>query len=77
LVSAEKSRLPVVLPARELRMMMPRFQQALDYVLHDLSASEQALAAERRSMEEIAIARTIDRHVLGSILLGIGGAARN
>jgi hypothetical protein len=64
---SEKSRLPVVLPARELRMMRPRFQQSLDHVLHDLGVSEEAIAAERRSMEEIAIARTIDRHVLGSV----------
>ena len=64
---SEKSRLPVVLPARELRTMAPRFQQALDRVLHDLGICEEAIAAERRSMEEIAIARTIDRHVLGSV----------
>jgi hypothetical protein len=64
---SEKSRLPIVLPARELRTMTPRFQQALDRVLHDLGISEEAIAAERRSMEEIAIARTVDRHVLGSV----------
>jgi len=64
---SEKSRLPVVLPARELRTMTPRFQQALDRVLHDLGISEEAISVERRSMEEIATARTTDRHVLGSV----------
>lgn len=64
---SERSRLPIVLPARELRTMTPRFQQALDHVLHDLGISEEAIAAERRSMEEIAVARTVDRHVLGSV----------
>jgi hypothetical protein len=64
---SEKSRLPVVLPARELRKMRPRFHQALDRLLHDLGISEEAIAAERRSMEEIAIGRTTDRHVVGSV----------
>jgi hypothetical protein len=64
---SEKSRLPVVLPARELRTMTPRFREALDRVLRDLGVSEEAIAAERRSMEEIAMARTIDRHVVGSV----------
>lgn len=36
-------------------------------MLRDLSVSEEAIAAERRSMEEIAIARTIHRHVVGSL----------
>jgi hypothetical protein len=64
---SEKSRLPIVLPARELHTMTPRFQQALDRVLHELGVSEEAIATERRSMEKIAVARTIDRHVLGSV----------
>src|SRR5579863_2260123 len=60
---SETSRFPVVLPARALRTMTTRFAEALDQVLRDLSVSEEAIAAERRSMEQIAIAGTTDRHV--------------
>lgn len=64
---SEKSRLPIVLPARELRTMTPRFREALERVVYNLAISQEAIAAERRSMEQIEIARTTDRHVVGSV----------
>ena len=64
---SEKSRLPVVLPARPLDTLTIRFGQALEAVLEDLAVSKGAIAAERASMQAVTFARTIDRHVLGSL----------
>ena len=64
---SETSRLPVVLPARELHTMTVRFQQALVDILEDLGVSAAAIAAERAAMKDIAIAKTVDRHVIGSL----------
>ncbi|HEY6358471.1 MAG TPA: hypothetical protein VIX35_09515 [Vicinamibacterales bacterium] len=61
------SRLPVVLPARPLTSMTTRFQDALNRVLHDLGIAEDVIAAERRAMADVALAKTIDRHVVGSL----------
>ena len=47
--------------------MATRFQEALELVLRDLQVSPAAIAAERAAMSETAFAKTIDRHVLGSL----------
>ena len=61
------SRLPVVLPARPLITMTSRFQVALVRVLQALDIADDVIDAERRAMEDTVLARTIDRHVLGSL----------
>jgi uncharacterized protein DUF6933 len=64
---SERSRLPVVLPARELGTMTVRFQDALERVLKELGVSASAIAAEHAAMKEITLAKTVDRRVLGSL----------
>jgi hypothetical protein len=64
---SERSRLPVVLPARELRTMATRFQDAAGRLFGDLAVSAAAIAAERAAMTEVAFAKTVDRRVIGSL----------
>jgi hypothetical protein len=64
---SERSRLPVVLPARELVTMTVRFQDALERVPEELGVSTSAIAAEHAAMREVTLAKTVDRHVLGSL----------
>jgi len=61
------SRLPVVLPARPLQTMTVRLPDALARRLQDLGVADDAIAAERRAMADVAVAKTVDRHVVGSL----------
>ena len=64
---SERSRLPVVFPARELRTMSTRFQDAAGRVFEDLGVSAAAIALERAAMRDVAFDRTVDRRVIGSL----------
>lgn len=64
---SEKSRLPIVLPTRELGTVAVRFGQTLEAVLIDLGISEDAIVAERAAMNRVTFARTVDQRVLGSL----------
>ena len=64
---SERSRLPVLLPARELRTMSTRFQDAAGRIFEDLGISAAAIALERAATEDVAFAKTVDRRVLGSL----------
>jgi hypothetical protein len=64
---SERSRLAVVFPAKELGTMAARFQDALEDLLGALQVSPAAIAAERAAMKQAAFAKTVDRHVLGSL----------
>ena len=64
---SEKSRLPVVVPASELGTMVPRFIEAFERVLHDLGVSGAAASSELAAMTDVVSAKTVDRHVLGSL----------
>lgn len=64
---SERSRLPVVLPARELRTMSSRFQDAAGRVFEDLGISTAAIGLERAAMREVAFDKTVDRRVMGSL----------
>ena len=64
---SERSRLAIVLPAMKLGTLATRFQDALEPVLKDLQISSAAIAVERAAMSETVFAKTIDRHVLGSL----------
>jgi len=64
---SEKSRLPIVLPARELSTFAPRFLKELEAVLHDLGVTRPAASAELAAMSSVKFAKTIDRRVLGSL----------
>lgn len=64
---SERSRLPIVLPARDLAGMAVRFHDALARVLEDLAVSSEAVAAELRAMNDVAFGKTVDRRVIGSL----------
>ena len=63
--TSERSLLPVVLPARELSTLLPRFRRALQKMLAKLSVPSHLIDSELAQMSEVAIAPTASRVVLG------------
>ena len=63
--TSERSLLPVVLPARELSTLLPRFRRALQKMLAHLSVSQHLIDSELAQMTQVAIAPTASRVVLG------------
>lgn len=64
---SEKSRLPVVLPAREFGTIAVRFQATLERLFEDLGVPAAAIASERAAMRDVRFAKTLDRRVVGSL----------
>ena len=64
---SERSLLSVVLPARDMRSLVSRLRPAVGEVLAALGAPPEGVAAELQEMEEVALARTASRSVLGSM----------
>jgi hypothetical protein len=64
---SEKTRLPIVFPARELETVAARFQAALERVLKDLGVPESSIVSERAAMRDVTFAKTLDRRVIGSL----------
>jgi hypothetical protein len=63
----ETTRLPVVLPARELSTLASRIPGAIADVLIDLGVVPEVVERERQAMAEIAFDKTADRSVLGTM----------
>lgn len=63
----EASRLPVVLPAREISTLGQRIPDAIARVLEDLGIAAKAIDQEYRAMAEITFAKTASRSVLGTM----------
>jgi len=63
----ERSRLPVVLSARELSTLLDRIPEAIADVLSELGADASIIARERDAMGEIRCATTRSRSVLGTM----------
>jgi hypothetical protein len=63
----ETTRLPVVLPARELSTLARRIPEAIADVLRDLEIDPEAIGRERQAMSKIAFDRTASRSVLGTM----------
>ena len=63
----ESTRLPVVLPARELSTFAARIPEAITDVLRDLGVDPAAIDRERAAMAEIVFDRTASRSVLGTM----------
>lgn len=63
----ERSRLPVVLPARELSTLLDRVPKAVAGVLTDLGVNSQSIEQERAAMQVICCAPTRSRSVLGAM----------
>jgi hypothetical protein len=64
---SESTRLPIVLPARELAAMAPRFGVALTDTLRALNIDAPFIARELGAMQDVAFATTQSRSVLGTI----------
>ncbi len=64
---SERTLLPVLVPARELDTLLPRFGRAVCDVLHAIGVPEQAVRDEERLMADVAIGKTTSRRVLGSM----------
>jgi hypothetical protein len=63
----ETTRLPVVLPARELSTLARRIPEAIAEVLRDLGVDPEAIDRERQAMAEMAFDKTASRSVLGTM----------
>ena len=63
---SESTRLPIVLPARELATMAPRFGVALAHLLQALNIDAPFVARELGAMSDAAFATTQNRRVLGT-----------
>jgi hypothetical protein len=67
LLVSEKSRLPVLVPARNLDRFEQGFVAAVHDLLLDLGIPEEAADRERNAMSELVFARTNSRSVLGTM----------
>jgi hypothetical protein len=65
--ASERSLLPVLLPARELSTLIPRFRVAVRSILTKLALPHDVVEAELASMAEVVVAPTSSRVVLGSM----------
>jgi hypothetical protein len=64
---SERSLLPVVIPAREARTLVPRFQDALAELLVLLGVPAAEIERELADMVDVRIGRTASRTILGSM----------
>ena len=64
---SERSLLPVVLPAKEARTLVPRFRDALAELLARLGVPPAEIERERAEMADVRIGKTASRQVLGSM----------
>lgn len=67
LLVSEHSRLPVMMPGRDLRNLTRNFPDALAQVLHALRIPEAAVAREVEATRDAVIAPTNSRSLLGTI----------
>ena len=63
--TSERSLLPVVIPARELSTLLPRFRRALQKMLAKLSVPQHLIDSELANMADVTVAPTASRVVLG------------
>ena len=64
---SEQSLLPVIMPLRERKQLLPSFRSRLSELLFHLDVSEKAVSLELANMEQALIARTSNRSVLGTM----------
>jgi hypothetical protein len=64
---SERSRLPVLMPGRDVKHLAAHFPAALSRVLEGLGVPEEIIARERAEAGEIVVARTASRSVLGTL----------
>lgn len=59
--------LPVLVTAAPYKTMIPRFVEAVGQVLQALNVDDAKIAAEHEGMQDVIVAKTNDRRVLGSM----------
>ena len=64
---SERTLLPILIPARESRLLLPRLREAVGQMLRALGVSEETIAAEQEAMRDGVIGKTASRQVLGSM----------
>jgi hypothetical protein len=64
---SEHARVPVIIPARELKTLASRLPGALAQVLTDLTIPSASIALELSEMNDVQFAKTASRSLLGTI----------
>jgi len=64
---SERSLLPVIMPLRERKQLLPSFRSRLSELLFHLDVSEKAVSMEIAEMRQASIARTDNPSVLGNM----------
>jgi len=64
---SDRTLLPVLIPARDGSLLVPRLREGIVQILRALGVAEAAVAAEEAAMMEAAIGKTTSRQVLGSM----------
>jgi Domain of unknown function (DUF6933) len=64
---SERTLLPVLIPARDGSLMVPRLREAAGQMLRALGVAEAAAAGEEDAMVDAVIGKTMSRQVLGSL----------
>ena len=64
---SENARVPIVLPARELRTLDKRLPVALGLLLSDLQVSQSAISRELAAMATLKVGTTASRSILGTV----------
>ena len=64
---SEHARVPVIIPARELKTLASRLPDALAQVLTDLTIPSASIARELSEMNDVQFAKTASRSLLGTI----------
>src|SRR5437870_8688700 len=64
---SDRTLLPVLIPARDGSLLVPRLRETVVQVLRALGVPEVAVAAEEEAMMEAVIGKTTSRRILGSL----------
>lgn len=64
---SERTLLPVILPAKDVKSLPSRLPEAVCEILAHLGIASAAVDVERREMQSVRVGRTASRRVLGSL----------
>src|SRR5881628_3146524 len=64
---SERTLLPVLIPARDHRLLVPRLREAVVRALTALGIAVAAIESEQEAMKDAVIGKTVSRQVLGSM----------
>src|SRR5438093_774093 len=64
---SERTLLPVLIPARDARLLVQRLRDVVGQMLVELGIADAAVESERAAMMDAVIGKTLSRQVLGSM----------